>query len=368
MPQPPKPVVVGDLVARPTRPPTARDPRWYWIARVQVDGERRTVLSGRHDRADLVLELAGAAERRPVAALDSLGLLLRAWTAGVAERVAPPDRPAVRGEISERTLGHYRARRRRLVAAWGDHPLEPRARLERWIEASAYSSLKALRPATVASWIEAISAAWTWGVGRGLVDGRLRLPSVRGRSEPAAPVGREQLLRILAELGDGEADDAVRLVAATGIRGGAPATILVGDVDLARRRFAVTHKGRRRYPPCPEAALRVLRPRVLARLPGEQLFDLSTARSSTTLNQAIRRAAERAGVEPVTCHALRRRVAVDLARSGIAVHVYAATMGHSIAVAARHYLEVDDDDRADVARVLEGRPAGPRSVRIDRDG
>lgn len=59
---------VGDVVAHPMRPPTARDPRWYWRARRTDDGQTTTILTGRFDRAELVDRLAAAIRDAPARA------------------------------------------------------------------------------------------------------------------------------------------------------------------------------------------------------------------------------------------------------------------------------------------------------------
>ena len=355
----PKPVAVGDLVARAVRPPTERDPRWYWRCEHQVDGQRRTVLSGRYDRADVAGALHAASLAQPVTRLTTLGELLRGWTAWVATRTGDGGHGS--GQVTARTLKAYRGRRRVLVETWGDHPLEPRARLEQLLERAAYSTLRDKSPATVASWLDAIGSAWSWGRRAGLVaDAPLRLPPIRPNRTPKPPVSLELLDQVLGELEPGDARDGLELLRETGIRGGALARLTSDDVDLDGRRLRVQHKGAPRWVPLTERGSAVVRRRFLAAGPAQRLFPALTAdRATTSLNEAVARVCGRLSAPAFTTHAIRRRVAVDLVRAGTPLHVYAAIMGHSVTVAAKHYLEVGDEDRDAAAAALDARGSAP---------
>ena len=153
----------------------------------------------------------------------------------------------------------------------------------------------------------------------------------------------DEMAALSAALADMEPDSpmavaAIRVAAVTGLRIGEVLSMRWEHVDVEAGRVLLpeTKTGRRSHD-LPTAALAVLGglPRVngwVFASRGESRITYNTARV------AFRRAAERAGIEEVRLHDLRRTVMTRAAMAGVGVHVLRDLLGHRTTAIADRYI------------------------------
>lgn len=368
----PKPFSVGPVRVRIQSGPRDGEPdTYYWRAEVHSQGLSRTIWSGwataTHaaeivagvyaTQAKAITPLGGAttpaepaARTGIVAPVDTLGRLLRQWLAHQEDR-------HIVGDISIFTFRSDRGRSRAIYQRIGDLPLTSvtRAslddyRLRRLREGAATSTLRLE--------LCLLGAAWRWGHERGLTPDRiLTLPTVkvtpkRSRYTPTT----EEVERVLHELESyRDAYLATLLLYASGARPGEvgsltwdrlqriEATTDTGIVPAYRVTW-VGKMGERVGWLLSPRAVRVLDDVPIEERQGRLLrWSICTARHWYI--KVLRAACERAGVPPWTPYGLRRK-AVDQLYATSDPAIAGRLLGHSPAVAIRHYRQPRDADLA----------------------
>jgi integrase len=254
--------------------------------------------------------------------------------------------------VTLRTLETYRDSRLRPgdgLARTRDE--QPRGRLPR---------VQGVSPETVARELRVLAAAWRWGRESGCISAG-ELPRCRLLVRPVVERHTPTMVEVAAVLRrlDGWPALAVRLLAATGCRLGEVAHARRRDLDVERAELRVVGKTGARVVPLDPVALAAVLPD-LPTDPGAYLLPVTPSSALTSLRRYLDRAVEEesaaraeAGLGPLprwTAHALRRAAVDALYRAGVDVSVAAAVLGHSPAVALRHYRRASEDDRHEAVR------------------
>ena len=360
-----KPIEFEELVARAIRPPTLRDPRWYWRANLR-GGERPTIWCGRATRDALKAILVRMlADGIPEEALARLGRhreiltiqdLLEVWLGGRDGEtgLAPRTRTCNRSSALRivRTIGPMALARLSIATLERMRDLELQA---------GYST------GTVNADWRTLKAAIRWGqeLAPPLVDPHLviRRPHLTHRPVREAYIPTpEEVDQLLASL-RGWQRICVLLWVETGARRDEIAALPWGDVDLRGRWVGLpgsrTKTGQTRKVPLRAEVASELRAWRL-QTPGP----LVVGRSPESIRHLgwLTSACQAAGVPRVTPQSFRRYREQELCRAGVGVHTFAAWMGHTPAVALRHYLRPGDEDLlaalAKTARSDESPAAG----------
>ena len=162
-----------------------------------------------------------------------------------------------------------------------------------------------------------------------------RLPY--GRRETRLPVvlSVEEMLAVLAALVTLRDRVLVMLLYSAGLRLAEVCHLRVRDIDSSRMLLHVSGKGRKdRYVPLSPIVLEILREWWRATHPHDLLFpnqkDPSRPLSRTTVQRAVRHAAERAGLtKDVSPRTLRHSFATHLMEQGTSTRVIQVLLGHS---------------------------------------
>jgi len=217
------------------------------------------------------------------------------------------------------------------------------------VERLVFTRLKTAAPNTVRREVKALRAAWRWGQARELCPSRV-LPGLKELGVPERTVMpkhtpcREDVLAVLGHM-TGWPRLCLLLLASTGARIGEIADLMWADVDFGRSSIRVSGKTGNREIPIGAGLLDEL---CHARDSSEGPRVLGTTRSVVTGQfccRELRRACVSAGVRPFTPNGLPRAAVDRLARAGIDVGTAASLMGHSPAVALKHYRQVSFGDR-----------------------
>lgn len=346
----PKPFAVGKVRVRVHSGPR-EDGRWRWRADrpsgVREGKEiREAVWSGWGDRDEAekavlgVLTTRGEEPAEGAAEVRTVIDLLEVWRAD-----------ARLGDKSERTtMGRKGCAERLCITAYGlaDVRLDrlDRRALDRFVR--AYEGA----PSTLRQDLGALRQAWAWGRERGYVPDK-DLPRVRVRGqEPAysryTPTP-EEVAAVLAHVRD-RAEwpaRALYLLWATGCRPGEIATLAWPSLDLTRGIVVVRGKtGERRVALHPEVVAEI---RTWERV-GTTVCGVRPATVRSRLHDYLRDACKDLEIERWSPYGLRRAAVSHLYRAGEDPSVSAALLGHSPAVALRHYRQVRDEDLRAVVR------------------
>lgn len=143
--------------------------------------------------------------------------------------------------------------------------------------------------------------------------------------------------------------DLIVLVLQTGLRKSEALGLQGKHVDLEGRKLTIIGKGDRlRYVPLGETALEVIRRRVrpgyLFTWKGERILDIKIA-----WNQAIRRA----GIPPITFHALRDTFATRAVHLGVDLVTLQSLLGHEDIATTRKYAHPTPEANREAARRLD---------------
>lgn len=313
--------------------------RWYWRARVYGDGGERTIWTGWgtvREADAAVAKLIADGERtrpkRPAAEVcRTVRDVLELW-------VGSRETASERGELREVSLQRYRSVARALADRLGDLRVDAVAlsTLEGYRDHRARADV---RMTTVAGELRLLEAAWRWAMERDFGVTR-PLPVVRIKAAPL-PHYTPDAVEVAAVLGRlrGWSWLAVRLLFATGCRPGELAHARVSDLDLARGVLHVDGKTGPRDVPLAPAVLAEIAP--LLGGPDAYLLGRAPSYVRSRLPRILREL--QIGWTP---KALRRRAVDTLYGAGVDVSVAAAILGHSPAVALRHYRHPTEQDRA----------------------
>lgn len=354
-------VVVGRVTCRPLRGP--RDGRWYWRARWTTDGKREEHVLGwlnENEAETACLELVRKGlDRRTVYDAKTVRELLE-WWGGHQE---------ARQDLARRSVQRYRHAGARLSRSIGDVLLEQldRLTLERHRDQCGHSSQ------TVTCDLQVLRSAWNWGRELGVCPARV-LPSLKVLVTPTrnrrTPTPGD-VAAVLPHL-EGWRRIAVRLLWATGARRGEVAELRWDQVDLEEGALEVDGKTGVRWVPLPAdlvAELRAWRP-VAGPIWGDEEAGSPEhvlgvkPRTGETIGVHIHRAIEEANkagarVQPFTPHGLRRAAVDALYGSGVDPLVAAQLVGHSPAVALKHYRSTPRPEALrDAARAVGKLPRG----------
>lgn len=376
----PKIIVMGRMRARPVRPPSKSDPRWWWRAEVYEEDSSRTVWTGRATAAEVEAHLLdarkGERRRQDDAEVKTVGRLLDGWwTTAISER----------GDLAPATRAGYRAHAKRLQAELADVLL---SRVEQ-ATLAAYRDRR-LRSGAATSTVDldltVFDMAWRWARSIGLVQHEVPRPELRvvlKRQKHTPSAG--EVATVIASMREHVAvawpADAVHLMWATGMRIGEAAALRQGSVMRGPNGrpvalLVIGKTGARRVPVRKAAA------DLVARYTSTDGADLDAPFWPVTvevfrhrLQAYIGEACERSQLPRWTSHGLRRSVVDRCARSKMDAATVAKMMGHSVQVMMAQYRQVTDDDVdavADLAHLsdlpegkllrLEPRTANPHST------
>jgi integrase len=363
----PKPAHVADIRAKVVRGPDS-DGRWYWrFWRTRNGVEENVAKAGWYTEVEVERTLAGLVTSGPDSPrsrnrVNTVQDLLEFWIGeletrpDLAKRTLEIRRAAARhlrdamggvvlDSVDRLTIERYRDRRLRERVTVRRRPRPPEGSPppgpEEWENVDAG---RTAAPRSVAFEITVLRMAWRWGreVGVAPVRELPRVPvRIKGHTRDRYTPSTMDVARVLRAL-DGWARLALHLYAGTGCRLDEIAALCWGDVDLDHQHLTVTGKtGTRRVPLSPPLvqALRAAGPgaaeaRVLT-------CAVSTARA---IYDRLKVACKAAEVPYFAPGGLRRAAVIALYRSGMDPSVSGAIIGHSPAVAMRHYRQVAGDE------------------------
>jgi|GEM_PF-7031059 len=374
----PKTINLDAAKVRVVRGPHKTDAdSWYWRADLYVGGGvRKSLWNGWATReaarrkvaallqAENVAQAADDARAARGSEVQTVQDLLEVWLASQQARVPLWEREQSEGRIA------LRAGRVKRVEHSRD-ALSPRSysacktSAQRLVRSGFGATLlgdvtkKSLRsyaaasdaaPGTVKLDLTKLRAAWAWGQaeGRSYTRGTPSWPDVvatpvRDKYTPTRP----EIAGILAAMPEGWARDFVEVLATLGCRFGAAARLTAHptDVNLARGTVRLAVKGHDRTIRAPRRVIEILTPYVeAAEDDAAPLFGRSPTGLRLALQRQLDRACEAAEVQRVTPHGFRRRVATEMLAANVPVAVYARVLGHSAAIAIKHYAAVQGDD------------------------
>lgn len=360
----PKPVTVGELTAKPHRPPIASNPLWSWRCRKYG----ATVWSGRAKRADVAAILMAIIQTPPEPEPDAAPVetVEQAMTLWLEREVEGSTRAPL-------TIRNYRTSTTAVCRVAG------LLRLNRgpWIAREVWRLLAAegLAHRTIQIHTGVMLMAWRWAHGYGFVPTpcpaapRVKPPPPKRRYTPTL----EEALKVINSL-DGASRAVLTVQLATGARISEVCCIHRADVDDDGERVVLTlgvHEsarktGRRLVPvTMPEAiaeirgAIKTMdaagrahgtlwtkRPRGGRPVTSPKQLRPVTAAFRGTVGKVLSRADwEGLGVQRFSSHALRRLAAGMLRQAGVQLEVAAHLLGHSITMMLKTYREIDDGER-----------------------
>ena len=340
----PKPIEFEELVCRPVRAPSKREPEWYWRATGR-GGKRPTLWTGRGSRATvrtillsmLAEGLPERGDRQPEdTRCETVGDLLEFYVGEREDRAGlrPNSKVAVRNcaKRIKRTIGTTAIDRISSVTLE-----EHRDRAL----ASDYST------GTVREDWSVIKAAVRWGQARGLVDATVMLRRPKMTHRPAREVyvpEPAEVARLLDTLNGWHRIAAV-LLAETGARRDEILTLRWSDVDLKVGWLTIRagKTGRTRRVPLPRGAAAELREWRI-RTPGNSVVPCAYSTARGGLYRVLQRESRRLELPTISPQSLRRYRERELSRAGVGVEVFAQLLGHSPTVALTYYLRATDDD------------------------
>jgi len=340
----PKPIEFEELVCRPVRQPSKREPEWYWRA-TRRGGKRRTLWTGRGSRAEVrAILLSMLAEGLPERDdrqpednhCETVGDLLEFYVGHRDDRtdLRPHSKRAVRnsGKRLKKTVGAVAVDRISTVTME-----EHRDRAL----ASGYST------GTVKEDWNTLQAAVSWGQTRGLVDGAIVVRRPKMTHRPAREVyvpERDEVESVIAALGNWRRIVTL-LLAETGARRDEIVTLLWDDVDFGGGWITIraTKTAKTRRVPLPARVTNELRKWRL-RTPGPRIVTCHDQTARSALYRSLQKTCKRLELPMISPQSLRRYRERELSRAGVGVEVFAQLLGHSPAVALAHYLRATDDD------------------------
>lgn len=361
-PRPP-PVRAGLLRAYPRRPPTQREPSWYWQVVVHQDDGQKTVegASGRYTEEGILKHLSGLVAQHgydvPTSAgpkqVGTIDELIRRWLMEQAARVG-------RGRLSSEAYAVYYARSQVIQAGLGAlHPSEAPGRAQAWLDGLPCS------PRTQHNRASLLRAAWKWALKEELVD--VPLPAFELRPvdtdthvyNHTTPTP-EQVVRVIADLPLPWQRLAADLLYDSGARVSEIVVVSPADVDLDREEITLRRKGRhgiKKIAHLPLSAAMTTRLRAwIADLPpgAATLFNVPAARQR--LRYALIAACKRLGIPPFTPHGIRRLVSWRLIEAHTNRRLYQEIMGHSFEMGLSTYARATEESRRAIADLLSLRP------------
>jgi len=216
-------------------------------------------------------------------------------------------------------------------------------------------------PATVRQELKKIQAAWSWGREMGLCPARdlsrVRVSGIGVRNKRTPTVG--EVARVLAVM-DGWPHLAIYLLYSTAGRPVDVAYLRWRDVELELAQVTLRGKKKERQIPLDLEVVQALKTWGVGG-PDDLVLGVSPKMVLGHLSSRyLAKACKTAGVHRFTPYGLRRCGEDRLARAGVDVAVYAAILGHSPAVALKHYRRATMDDcRAAMKRAaLSHLPSG----------
>lgn len=332
----PSPRRVGPYRLRVVRGPHRDAPaRWYWRAEQYRGATAETVWTGwgTVEEADAAVARLVTGESTPGAHdCETVRDLLSLWHGGIEQR----------GDLAPATIDGYGAGAVRLRDVIGTVALArvDRATIERYRD----QALRMGRTArTVQTDLKLLRLAWRWGRETGHAPERdLPRVSVRAPELVHARVTPESVAATVARL-EGASRVHLLLLWATGCRVSEIAALRWGDVRETPTRtwIAVTGKRRRREVPLPTTAAAVLRAWGVDqdRRPGAYVL----ARTPASSRQMFFRHLRAAGAV-WTPQDLRRAAVDTLYATGTDPGTAGRILGHSPAVALRHYRRAAEAD------------------------
>jgi integrase len=356
VPKKPDTIRLGGFRARPFRPPTARDSRWYWLIESGKNSQhgrgRMTVQEATEALAQLVANGHTPASHAAARECRTLYQLMGFWLGAKLQELTNANSQRNARLSKRRLVGQKGA-----VTELGRTPLERVS--ERLVEAWYHGRVSDGRsPLTAYNDVRRVPEAWKWGRRHRLhtfpdLDVRIRRP--RHGIRPKETVAREDIPRILAAVGPEWARLALLAYAMTGARLGEVAEIRRCDVDLRGCRLRVgtgrSSKTGERWIHVPVALLDALRPLVESVSPRDRIWPVTYATMLSGVNEHLHRACERANIEHrLTTHSFRRMV-VDTYASRVGDPATAAEqLGHSPQTMLAAYRRVSDADRREAVQ------------------
>lgn len=348
----PKSRIQGLSVVRGPQKDTANV--WYWRLRVGRAGAK-TLWSGWATKADAERTAHGVLSAPELTQVASSGQprtvreLLRVWGRVQRERVVDPHHPA--GPLSSAAARAYRCAARRLVRSIGSVALAVLGarELRRHKEAST-------SPQTAKLDFQVLHAAWRWAHSLGHVAVRdLPIPAIEIPDDIAYIPPLSDVVQVLEHL-TGWHRLAVEILAVSGLRIGELSTARWGG--LVDGVLTIDGKTGVRAVPLPLALVQRLE--TLRGGPTEYVLGVrpgAVVGGRNRVGHRLRVACERAGVQPFAPGALRRLASSRLLEAGVAPLTYERIMGHSFAVAKKHYAKTSLKARQDAVVHLQ-LPAG----------
>jgi integrase len=355
----PKGMRRGPFAARAVRGPNPQG-QWYWrIERADGSGGKLTVTSSWSNTAEVELSLVrlAAGQSPALPANGTVTDLLECYLGG----------RFLRGDLTESSKRAMRIVARRLVRSIGFMALASvtRSVLESYVTARLHEPVVSHRatvnpparvrpgasPRTVAGEMSLLRSAWTWGREEGVVPADLVLPTVKVRVRDHqhtichyTPTTEEVRLVLAAlELRAREWRQwpilLIKLLLGTGARIGEIASLSWDDVDQRNRTIRVVGKTGPRVVPLVGFAWEAISEVAAEAGPGRRVLPEVLA-STPPLLRVLKEACELAAVPRFTPHALRRVAVSALYASGTDPAVAGAVVGHSPAVALKHYRQV----------------------------
>jgi integrase len=338
------------------RGPHKEDPRlWYWRFRQGASGTT-TLWTGWSTKAEAertAYAILADPESAPAAirgaAPQTVRQLLRLWGRYQAQRRDDPLHP--HGQIKPVTAQSYRSCVKRLVRDIGHIDLQA-------LDARELRRLVARRaaPRTAKLDLTILAAAWRWGRSRGLVPQTdLALPRIDVPDKVAYTPSAGDVAAVLKHL-TSRNRLAVQLMAATGARPGEILHLVWDRVDLERGMLTVEGKTGPRDVPISALEVQSLR-EALSWKAHPDGFVLGAAPKTmrdvdSGICKSLNQACEAAGVTPFKPQALRRLASSRLLEAGVAPLIYEHVMGHSFAIARKHYASTSEAARRDALALL----------------
>lgn len=315
-------------VVRPQR----EDGRWYWRCERRENGVKVTHWTGWATiaEADRAVAAIACGQAAPGQAVDTVRDLLSYWLGAQEQRT----------DFSASSLRIRTQQCKALAAELSAVKLD---RLDR-VALEGYRNRRMARaaPRTVGGEMGCLRTAWRWGREMGLTPDR-ELPQVTIRivARRTTPIPSRSTIQAAVAGMSGWSRLAVLLLEGTGCRLGEIASLTWDRVDLQNEEIQVRGKTGLRLVPLSPALVRELKnaPRV-----GSLVLGRGYA-AAKNLARFIWAACDAASVPRFSPQGLRKAAVGALYRSGVDIGTAASFMGHSPAVALKHYREASEGDR-----------------------
>lgn len=348
----------GDVHGRPFRPPRPHDPeRWYWRARKYTEAGEESVWTGWGTRAEAMAateETIKRGGRKASTGCDTVTDLLDFW-------LGEQERRGETGELKPRSVKTFRAVCKALQSTIGSVQIERvtsrtlEDHKDRRLRGGGRGKGRTGAPCSTSAVereVRTLIQAWRWGFEQGLhamATPAKPLVKVRPSRETHTPTEAE-VLRVLACL-SGWPALLVRLYYATGARLGEITALTWGDVDLASATVTVDGKTGRRRVPLGASAVGLLRETRGDAEASSRLLPVTKSSADTSLRRYLKAAIEQANADKAfpaipywTAQGLRRFAVDRLYRSGARPEVAGKVVGHTPAVAWKHYRRVQEEE------------------------